>query len=174
MAEAEAASRSHATSRSHAGRPGRIKWTDNMVQDLLACKDKAIGLTNSENPPLLRNGRKKGYMSIMKDLWNDLGYVGLGLSAQNLRDHAAKADRNLENTSSDGVCASIEASIHPEPKNGLENLLNRNADKWSELDLHISFDQAGVLHMKDQEQTHATSPGTGSYSLRKQYRINYC
>ena len=115
-----------------------------MVQDLLECKDKAIGLTNSENPPLLRNGRKKGYMSIMKELWDDLGYVGLGLSAQNLRDHVANADRNLESTSGDGVCASIEAPIHPEPKNGLENLLNSNADKCSDLDLHISFDQAGV------------------------------
>ena len=123
-----------------------------MVQDLLACKDKAIGLTNSENPSLLRNGRKKGYMGIMEELWDDLGYAGLGLSAQNLRDHAAKADRNPESTSSGGACASIEASIHPEPKNGLENLLNRNADKCSELDLHISFDQASVLHMKDQEQ----------------------
>ena len=95
---------------------------------------------------------KKGYMSIMKELWDDLGYAGLGLSAQNLRDHAAKADRNLESTSSGGACASIEAPIHLEPKNELENLLNRNADKWSELDLHISFDQASVLHMKDQEQ----------------------
>ena len=51
------------------------------------------------------------------------------------------------------MCASVEAPIHPEPKNGLEHLLNRNADKFSELDLHISFDQAGVLHMKAQEQT---------------------
>ena len=88
----------------------------------------------------------------MKELWDDLGYEGLGLSAQNLRDHVAKADRNQESTSSDGVFASIEAPMHPEPKNGLENLLNRNANKRSELDLHISLDQAGVLHMKDQEQ----------------------
>ena len=141
-----------AAGRSHGGRPGRIKWTHNMVQDLLACKDKAIGLTNSQNPPLLRNGRKKGYMGIMKELWDDLGYAGLGLSAQNLRDHAAKADRNLESASSGGSCASIEAPINPEPKNGLGNLLKRNADKCSNLDLHISFDQASVLHINDQEQ----------------------
>ena len=48
-------------------------------------------------------------MSIMKELWNDLGYVGLGLSAQNLRDHAANTDRNLKSTLSDGVFASIGA-----------------------------------------------------------------
>ena len=44
-----------------------------MIQDLLAWKEKAIRLTNSENPPLLRNGRKKGYMSIIKELWDNLG-----------------------------------------------------------------------------------------------------
>ena len=137
-----------------------------MVQDLLTCKEKAIGLSNSENPPLFRNGRKKGYMSIMKELWDDLGYIGLGLSAQNLRDHAAKADRNLERNSSDGVFASIEASIHPEPKNGLENLLNRNADKCSESDLHIFFDQVGVAYERSRTDR-ATFPETGSYSLGK-------
>jgi len=50
------------------------------------------------------------------------------------------------------VFASIEAPIHPESKSGLANLLNKNAHKPSELDLHISFDQAGVLHTKYQEQ----------------------
>ena len=117
-----------------------------MVQDLLACKEKAIGLTNSENQALLRKGRKKGYMSIMKELWDDLGYVGLGLSHQNLRDHTAKAARNRESTSSDGVFASIQVPTYPESKTRLENLLNRNVDKCSGLDLHIFFHQAGVLH----------------------------
>ena len=28
-------------------------------------------------------------MRTLKDLWYDVGYVNLGLSAQNLRDHAA-------------------------------------------------------------------------------------
>ena len=28
-------------------------------------------------------------MRILQDLWDDAGYVNLGLSAQNLRDHAA-------------------------------------------------------------------------------------
>ena len=92
-----------------------------MVKDLLACKEKALGLTNSDNPSLLRNGRKKGYMSIMKELWDDLGYGGLSLSAQNLRDHAAKGERNLASTSSDDVSASAAAEsvgvpMQPEPE----------------------------------------------------------
>lgn len=61
-------------------------------------------------------------------------------------------DRNLKSSSSDGVFASIEAPIHPEVENGLENLLNRNADKCSELDLHISFE-----HMKRSRTSPATS-----------------
>lgn len=32
------------------------------------------------------NGRKKGYMKILKELWDDLGYVGLNLMCLNLRD----------------------------------------------------------------------------------------
>ena len=60
-----------------------------MNQDLLECREKALSLKRSSNPPCYQNGRKKGYMRILKDLWNDVGYVNLGLSAQNVRDHAA-------------------------------------------------------------------------------------
>ena len=78
-----------AAGRSLAGKPGRLKWTDKMNHDLLECKEKALSLKSSCNPPCYQNGRKKGYMRILKDLWEDLGYENLGLSAQNLRDHAA-------------------------------------------------------------------------------------
>ena len=78
-----------AAGRSLARKPGRLKWTDQMNQDLLECKEKALSLKSSSNPPCYQNGRKKGYMRILKDLWEDLGYENLGLSAQNLRDHAA-------------------------------------------------------------------------------------
>ena len=61
-----------------------------MNQDLLECKEKALSLKSStSNPSCYLNGRRKGYMGILKDLWEDLGYENLGLSAQNLRDHAA-------------------------------------------------------------------------------------
>ena len=83
MAEAAAAGRSLA------GKPGRLKWTDKMNQDFLECREKALSLKSSSNPPCYQNGCKKGYMRILKDLWYDVGYVNLGLSAQNLRDHPA-------------------------------------------------------------------------------------
>ena len=96
-------------------------------------------------------------MSIMKELWDNLGYGGFSLSAQNLRDHAAKAERNLASTSSDDVSASavvesVGVPMQPEPESSSDNSLNRNTDKCLELDLHISVDWTDVLHMKDQEQ----------------------
>ena len=45
MAEAAAAGRSLA------GKPGRLKWTDKMNQDLLQCREKALSLKSSSNPP---------------------------------------------------------------------------------------------------------------------------
>ena len=75
----------------------RWKWTAVMKSDLLECNLKAKELVNSENPPRKENGRKRGYMSIMKDLWEERGYAELKLSEQNLRDQAAKLEQTLGN-----------------------------------------------------------------------------
>ena len=74
------------------GNGGRIKWTEGMNNFLLDCKSKAKMLAESENPPRLENGRKKGYMRLMKELWDDLGYGELELTSQNLRDQAARLE----------------------------------------------------------------------------------
>ena len=52
----------------------KIQWTDIMNNDLLECKQKALDLAESSNPPRLDSGRKKGYMAVMKDLWETMGY----------------------------------------------------------------------------------------------------
>ena len=39
------------------------------------------------------NGRKKGYIQVMKDLWDKKGYEHLGLKSQNLRDQAARLEK---------------------------------------------------------------------------------
>ena len=52
----------------------KIQWTDKMNDDLLECKQKALDLPKSSNPPRLDSGRKKGYMAVMKDLWETMGY----------------------------------------------------------------------------------------------------
>ena len=63
----------------------RMKWTEEMNNMLLECKQKAISLTTSDNPPRTENGRKKGYMNVMKDLWEETEYRHLELTSQNLR-----------------------------------------------------------------------------------------
>ena len=48
-----------------------------MNDDLLECKQKALDLVKSSNPAWLDSGRKKGYMAVMKDLWETKGYYEL-------------------------------------------------------------------------------------------------
>ena len=81
----------------------RIKWTEEMNDALLQCKSKAVKLTKGDNPPRSENGRKIGYMSLMKDMWDELGYGHLALSSQNLRDKDAALERTVGNVSRDIV-----------------------------------------------------------------------
>ena len=37
---------------------------------LMQCKEKAVKLTKGDNPPRNGNGRKIGYMQLMKDMWD--------------------------------------------------------------------------------------------------------
>ena len=81
----------------------RRKWTQQMSDDLLICKRRAVAMTTSEQPQLERNGKKKGYIKIMKELWDAKGYGELGFSNQNLRDQASRLGKsigvNSQNTS---------------------------------------------------------------------------
>ena len=86
------------------GREGsRIKWTEEMNDALLQCKSKAVKLSKGGNLPRNENGRKIGYMSVMKDMWDELGYGHLALSSQNLRDKATALERTVGNVSRDIV-----------------------------------------------------------------------
>lgn len=83
----------------------RRKWTQQMNDDLLICKRRAVAMTTSGQPPLERIGKKKGYIKIMKELWDAKGYGELGFLTQNLRDQAARLEKsigvNSQNTSRD-------------------------------------------------------------------------
>ena len=48
----------------------RRKWTEQMNADLLSCKRKAVAMTLLEQPPLDSNGKKKGYIRMMTELWD--------------------------------------------------------------------------------------------------------
>ena len=64
------------------GKATKVKWTERMNSDILECKKKAKGRVPSNNPPYYTNGRKKGYIEVMKDLWEEKGYGHLELKSQ--------------------------------------------------------------------------------------------
>ena len=49
----------------------KFKWTKRMNSDLLECKRTANGLISSVDPPRNATGRKKGYIEVMADLWEE-------------------------------------------------------------------------------------------------------
>ena len=73
------------------------KWTEQMNKDVLECKKKAQELVSSENPPCNENGRKRGYIDVMKELWDDMGYKNLQLKSQNLRNQASRLEKIRNN-----------------------------------------------------------------------------
>ncbi|CAB4025742.1 Hypothetical predicted protein [Paramuricea clavata] len=64
----------------------------------------------SENPPCHVNSRKKGYIQVMKDLWDKKRYEHLGLKSQNLRDHAARLEKI--NAAADRLVVSVGHERH--------------------------------------------------------------
>ena len=154
-----------------------------MNQGLLECREKALSLKSSSNPPCYQNGRKKGYMRILKDLWDDVGYVNLGLSAQNLRDHAAAiTDENsqisvrgdpstvLDETEEVGASMlSQTEGLEPAQCKG-ENLSNVNVVEGS--NSHISSDiadqrapQGRTATCKDQNTENQIKPNLPDYDV---------
>ena len=77
----------------------RLKWTEQMNIDCLDCKRKAQELIASENPPVNENGRRKGYIKGMKELWEAKGCEKLSLTSQNLRDQAAILEKIISDIS---------------------------------------------------------------------------
>ena len=82
----------------------RHKWTEQMTADLPSCKREAVAMTRMEQPSLGGNWKKKGYIRIMKELWDAKGYGDLGLSSQNLRDQAARLEKTLQKSTRNLPC----------------------------------------------------------------------
>ena len=59
----------------------KVKWTEQMNKDILECMKKGQELISSGNPPCNENGRKRGYIDVMKELWDDMGYKNLQLKS---------------------------------------------------------------------------------------------
>ena len=90
-------------------------------------------MVNSDNPPCFDNGRRKGYMRIMKELWEEKGYGYLNLSEQKLRDQAAK----LENVGQK-ISESIGTRERGRNEESVERFHNANT---GDQDLHMEENQ---------------------------------
>lgn len=131
----------------------KIKWTMEMNDAVLNCKHKARILVKSDEAPLSDSGRKKGYMQVMKEMWDAMGYEDFGLTSQNLRDQAARLERSMGDAAS-----SIIRRIGKRKQNGLIDSNNgeseqrdgkcqsaRNANKQEqESNLHSTQDQTVI------------------------------
>ena len=103
-----------------------------MNNTLLDCKAKAQTLTNSQNPPRKENGRKKGYMAIMKELWDNCGYAELNIPEKNLRNQAGKLEKDIGSVQSTILRNAGERTGEIDQEiNGLE-LNNSNFEQGNE------------------------------------------
>ena len=92
--------------------------TNQMNNDVLECKRRAQELVASDSAPLNRNGRKKGYIEVMKQLWEEKGCRHLALKGQNLPDQASRLEKYQEGLADEGcvngaTVISIDESILP-------------------------------------------------------------
>ena len=145
-------------------RKSKVKWTERMNNDILECKRKAKQLASSENPPCNENGRKRGYVDIMKELWDGMGYAQLGLKSQNLRDQAARLGKMNNNETAGTVerYATMDAVLSTTrsdctTQGFAENESQNNQDveggygnsTITDLDLHMIENKQGVQERKD-------------------------
>ena len=115
----------------------KIQWTDKMNEDLLECKQKALDLAQASDLPRLDSGRKKGYMAVMKDLSETMGYYELGLPSQNLRDQAQRLEK-MQDRKGEVVRNDIGLESTRNRMDRSESLLNNNShDLVAEADLHM-------------------------------------
>ena len=134
-------------------RKSKVKWTERMNNDILECKKKAKELASSENPPCNENGRKRGYVDIMKELWDGMGYAQLGLKSQNLRDQAARLKKMSNNetvgtveryATMDAVLSTTRSDCTTQDVEG-----GYGNSTVTDLDLHMVGNEQGVEERKD-------------------------
>ena len=66
----------------------RTNWTEEMNSVLLECKKKAKLMVEMKDPVVMVGGHRKGYMEVMKELFDQASHEHLGFFRQNLRDQA--------------------------------------------------------------------------------------
>ena len=123
-----------------------------MNTDLLQCKRDAQDLVAPSDAPLNRNGRKKGYIEVMAELWEAKGYAHLGIKSQNLRDQASRIEKidandsasnvqvnGLDTDAEESTISNISNNISNETIVDEDNQQNQNANETTlDTDLHTA------------------------------------
>ena len=108
-----------------------LQWTDEMNQTLLECKRKAQQMVKDKDPGAMDGNRKKGYMELMKELFDQHGYEQLDLSRQNLRDQAARLEKSLGDTAGNISHKTGKRQSNVIERNDAENIVNID-NAWTE------------------------------------------
>ena len=91
---------------------------------------------------------KKVNMAVMKDLWETMGYIGLGLSNDNLRDQAhgleKMQEKKREVIRKDIGCQSIKNKM-----DGSKNLQNNNSVIYKQKRIYIRKITSGAIYKKE-------------------------
>ena len=88
---------------------------------LLECKKKAKLMVEMKDPAVLVGERRKEYIKVMKELFDEAAYEHLGFTLQNLRDQAAHLEKSLGN-----VTGNVSSKVGRRPRNELESSMQRN------------------------------------------------
>ena len=104
----------------------KVKWTERMNSDIIECKKKAKEMVSSNNPPYYTNGRKKGYIEVMTDLWEEKGYGHLKLMSQNLRDQASRLEKILQDGTKNNGNFSVADRKEGEPESSEREVFEEN------------------------------------------------
>ena len=145
-------------------RKSKVKWTERTNNDILECKREAKELASSEDPPCNENGRERGYVDIMKELWDGMRYVQLGLKSQNLCDQAARLEKMNSNETAgtvqryatmDAVLLRTRSDCTTQYFAENESLNNQDVEgeyvnsTVIDLDLHMTGNEQAVEERKD-------------------------
>ncbi len=127
-----------------------------------------------ENTPCNNNGKKKGYIEVMKQLWDEMGYGHFGLKGQNLRDQASRLEKNQENVMDSAndsrttvmgevsLDASRSVSVIVEnitSNEGLDEILNQNSNDQQSRNANQSIPD---LHTSPEQLPEEPTPNSAS------------
>ena len=84
-------------------------------------------MVSSNNPPYYTNGRKKGYIEVLKDLWEEKGYGCLELKSQNLRDQASRLEKMLQDRARNNGNFSLAEENEGEPESSEGEVCEENS-----------------------------------------------